>query len=102
MENGPFEDVFPIKYGDNSIAMLVYQRLTPGIKLISWPFSLHLSCFFCFFFETVVFDKKSGSSSEGCSVCPIPIASLLRDLTLNFPVTLQALQWCAQSLGDVH
>ena len=26
MDNGPFEDVFPIKNG-NSIAMLVYQRV---------------------------------------------------------------------------
>ena len=25
MENGPFEDVFPIKTGEYSIAMLVYQ-----------------------------------------------------------------------------
>ena len=31
MENGPFEDVFPIKHGDitgYSIAMLVYQRVS--------------------------------------------------------------------------
>ena len=28
MENGPFEDVFPIKIGDiPAIAMLVYQRV---------------------------------------------------------------------------
>ena len=27
MENGPFEDVFPIKTGDIPIAMLVYQRV---------------------------------------------------------------------------
>ena len=28
MENGPFEDVFPIENGGYSIAMLVYQRVT--------------------------------------------------------------------------
>ena len=28
MENGPFEDVFPIENGDMFIAILVYQRLT--------------------------------------------------------------------------
>ena len=27
MENGPFEDVFPIEHGGNSIAMLVYWRV---------------------------------------------------------------------------
>ena len=27
MENGPFEDVFPIENGVFSIAMLVYQRV---------------------------------------------------------------------------
>ena len=29
MENGPFEDVFPIKNGGYSIAMLVYQGVPP-------------------------------------------------------------------------
>ena len=36
MENPPFEDVFPIKDGDFSIAMFVYQRVakprSPGPK----------------------------------------------------------------------
>ena len=27
MENGPFEDVFPIKHGNSSFAMLVYWRV---------------------------------------------------------------------------
>ena len=31
MENGPFEDVFPIKNGGFSIAMLVYQRVTLAV-----------------------------------------------------------------------
>ena len=43
MENGPFEDVFPIEDGDVipllAIAMLVYQRV---INLY-WP-RLHLGC----------------------------------------------------------
>ena len=30
MENGPFEDVFPIKKWSYSIAMLVYQRVIHG------------------------------------------------------------------------
>ena len=29
MENGPFEDVFPIETGDIPAAMLVYQRVHP-------------------------------------------------------------------------
>ena len=28
MEDGPFEDVFPIENGDIPIAMLVYQRVS--------------------------------------------------------------------------
>ena len=35
MENGPFEDVFPINKWGYSIAMLVYQRVTYHNKLIS-------------------------------------------------------------------
>ena len=36
MENGPFEDVFPIKNGGFSMAMLVYQRVQGWFK--PWPF----------------------------------------------------------------
>ena len=36
MEHGPFEGVFPIKYGDNSIAMLVYHRVKAGAFATSW------------------------------------------------------------------
>ena len=33
MENGPFEDVFPIENGGYSVAMFVYQRVScRGIK----------------------------------------------------------------------
>ena len=40
MENGPFEVVSPIKNGDTSIAMLVYQRVNqhqPNINDTSQP-----------------------------------------------------------------
>ena len=31
MENGPFEDVFPIENGDIPLLMLVYQRVPPDL-----------------------------------------------------------------------
>ncbi len=33
MENGPFEDVFPIEEWGYSIAMLVYQRVNELLRL---------------------------------------------------------------------